>query len=78
MLDPKFVVLFSHGNAEDLGDTCHICFALATLLNCNVITYDYSGYGISSGRPSEKNVYSDAEAAFAVLLQKYNFRSGLL
>ncbi|PNI16710.1 ABHD17A isoform 6, partial [Pan troglodytes] len=29
--------------------------------------YDYSGYGASSGRPSERNLYADIDAAWQAL-----------
>ena len=40
-------------------------------INCNIFSYDYSGYGASSGRPSEKNLYADIEAAWNFLRTKY-------
>lgn len=40
-------------------------------INCNIFSYDYSGYGASSGRPSEKNLYADIEAAWNCLRSKY-------
>ncbi|KAB0385586.1 hypothetical protein FD755_000542 [Muntiacus reevesi] len=36
---------------------------LGTRINCNIFSYDYSGYGVSSGKPSEKNLYADIDAA---------------
>lgn len=42
-------------------------------MHCNVFAYDYSGFGQSTGRPSERNQLADAEAAFSKgLLQRYN------
>jgi abhydrolase domain-containing protein 17 len=41
---------------------------VARRLQVNVMAYDYSGYGLSEGEPSEEAVYSDAEAAFAYLV----------
>jgi hypothetical protein len=32
------------------------------------MSYDYSGYGISEGEPSEEACYADVEAAFAYLV----------
>lgn len=34
--------------------------------------YDYSGYGQSSGKPSEHNTYADIEAAYKCLEESYN------
>lgn len=30
-------------------------------------SYDYSGYGMSAGKPSEKNLYADIDAAWHAL-----------
>lgn len=35
-------------------------------------SYDYSGYGMSSGRSSERNLYADVECAFNILRTKFN------
>jgi pimeloyl-ACP methyl ester carboxylesterase len=40
---------------------------LGSRLNCNIVSYDYSGYGVSGGRPSESNFYSDIEAVWDAL-----------
>lgn len=35
-------------------------------------SYDYTGYGLSKpGKPSEKNLYADIDAAFKELRQRY-------
>ncbi|RLN20524.1 hypothetical protein BBJ28_00004211, partial [Nothophytophthora sp. Chile5] len=39
-----------------------------TFVQVNVMSYDYSGYGISEGEPSEEACFADAEAAFAYLV----------
>ncbi|PQM39426.1 protein ABHD17B [Prunus yedoensis var. nudiflora] len=33
--------------------------------------YDYSGYGQSTGKPSEQNTYADIEAAYRCLVERY-------
>lgn len=63
----KYTLLFSHGNAVDLGQMSSFYIGLGSRINCNIFSYDYSGYGISSGSPSEKNLYSDIEAAWLAL-----------
>jgi abhydrolase domain-containing protein 17 len=64
--EARFTILFSHGNAEDIGT------ALPTLerlkaMGFSVFAYDYQGYGTSSGVPSEENTYQDVEAAYNYL-----------
>lgn len=65
----KYSLLFSHGNAEDLGD---IQFLLPQLrdIGFSIFAYDYRGYGTSQGKPSEINTYRDIDAAYNYLTQK--------
>uniref|UniRef100_A0A914WD88 Serine aminopeptidase S33 domain-containing protein n=1 Tax=Plectus sambesii TaxID=2011161 RepID=A0A914WD88_9BILA len=69
--DAHFTLLFSHGNAVDLGQMSSFYYGLGFRLGCNVFSYDYSGYGCSSGKPSEKNLYSDISAALLSLRTRY-------
>ncbi|CAH8563187.1 unnamed protein product [Schistosoma rodhaini] len=68
----KLTFLLSHGNAVDLGLMLHFMYELGSKLNVNIMCYDYSGYGASSGKPLEKNLYADAECALNVLRTKYS------
>lgn len=70
--NPQYTILFTHGNAVDLGQMSSFFVGLGSRINCNVFSFDYSGYGISTGRPSEKNIYADVEAAWRELRQRYN------
>eukprot|EP00178_Gracilaria_changii_P004588 TRINITY_DN173_c1_g1_i1.p2 TRINITY_DN173_c1_g1~~TRINITY_DN173_c1_g1_i1.p2 ORF type:complete len:396 (+),score=110.65 TRINITY_DN173_c1_g1_i1:380-1567(+) len=65
-----FTILFSHGNGEDLGVTASYALQLSNTLNTSVLCYDYSGYGISSGKCSERNCYADIRAAYQYLVQQ--------
>jgi fermentation-respiration switch protein FrsA (DUF1100 family) len=56
-------VVWSHGNAGNIGNRVSLLVALAER-GLDVLAYDYRGYGRSAGRPSEAGVYLDAEAAF--------------
>uniref|UniRef100_A0AAV2JWZ7 palmitoyl-protein hydrolase n=1 Tax=Knipowitschia caucasica TaxID=637954 RepID=A0AAV2JWZ7_KNICA len=67
----RFTVLFSHGNAVDLGQMSSFYIGLGTRINCNIFSYDYSGYGVSTGKPSEKNLYADIDAAWNALRTRY-------
>ncbi|KAK1317616.1 hypothetical protein QJS10_CPA05g02063 [Acorus calamus] len=44
---------------------------LSLHLRVNLMGYDYSGYGQSSGKPSEQNTYADIEAAYRCLEETY-------
>ncbi|KAH0436081.1 hypothetical protein IEQ34_026488 [Dendrobium chrysotoxum] len=43
-------LLYSHGNAADLGQLYDLLTELSVHLRVNVMGYDYSGYGQSSGK----------------------------
>eukprot|EP00523_Entomoneis_sp_CCMP467_P000223 CAMPEP_0168758014 /NCGR_PEP_ID=MMETSP0724-20121128/21474_1 /TAXON_ID=265536 /ORGANISM="Amphiprora sp., Strain CCMP467" /LENGTH=256 /DNA_ID=CAMNT_0008806863 /DNA_START=121 /DNA_END=888 /DNA_ORIENTATION=- len=60
-------LLFSHENGEDLNTSYRYLRKLSSCLKVNVMAYDYSGYGESTGKPNEQNCYSDIEAAFKYL-----------
>ncbi|CAG2115791.1 unnamed protein product [Medioppia subpectinata] len=68
---PKYTILFSHGNAVDLGQMSSFYLGLGTRIGCNIFSYDYSGYGVSTGKPSEKNLYADIDAAWHSLRTRY-------
>ncbi|GFS47750.1 hypothetical protein TNIN_233141 [Trichonephila inaurata madagascariensis] len=70
----KYTILFSHGNAVDLGHMSSFYVGLGSRINCNIFSYDYSGYGESEGKPSEKNLYADVDAAWHALQTRYGVR----
>lgn len=69
---PKsYVLLFSHGNAEDIGQNTHF-FERCRQNGFGVFAYDYRGYGTSDGTPSEQKTYRDIEAAYDYLVNTLN------
>jgi fermentation-respiration switch protein FrsA (DUF1100 family) len=69
--DAYYTILFSHGNAEDIGNNVEF-FEMLKGHGFSVLAYDYRGYGHSDGRPSEKNSYKDIEAAYGYLTGDLN------
>ncbi|KAF5397400.1 Alpha/beta hydrolase domain-containing protein 17C [Paragonimus heterotremus] len=45
--------------------------SLAYRFGVNILCYDYSGYGVSTGQRLEENLYADAEAVLKELLERY-------
>lgn len=66
-VNASHTILFSHGNAEDIGMIGPFAWRLRDL-GFNVLIYDYHGYGTSSGSPSEENAYAAIDAAYHYLL----------
>jgi alpha-beta hydrolase superfamily lysophospholipase len=61
-----YTILYSHGNAEDLGTIRPILEELR-MRGFSVFAYDYRGYGLSAGASSEKTTYQDIDAAYDYL-----------
>lgn len=70
----RFTLLYSHGNAADLGQMHDIFLELRAHLRVNVMSYDYSGYGASSGKATEFNTYADIEAVYHCLRRDHGIR----
>ncbi|XP_071724858.1 uncharacterized protein [Rutidosis leptorrhynchoides] len=68
----RFTLLYSHGNAADLGQMLELFNELRAHLRVNIMSYDYSGYGASTGKPSEFNTYHDIEAVYDCLKREYD------
>ena len=57
----KRTVFYFHGNGEDLGQVGFILNNYR-LQGVNVLSFDYRGYGLSEGSPSERLCYADANS----------------
>ncbi|XP_061349317.1 uncharacterized protein LOC133294626 isoform X1 [Gastrolobium bilobum] len=71
---PTCTMLYSHGNAADLGQMFELFVELSNRLRLNVMGYDYSGYGQSTGKPTECNTYADIDAAYKCLKEQYGVK----
>ncbi len=59
--DQKIVVLHFHGNGENM--TSHFLFSgWMTKAGFDVVTFDYRGYGASTGSPSRDGLVADGQA----------------
>jgi len=70
----KQVLLWFHGNAENIGYGLDHLRELAKI-GVNILAVDYRGYGKSEGKPDEAGVYHDADAAYDHLIKERHFRA---
>lgn len=68
---PRLTLLYSHGNAVDLGHMLPVYRELSRLLRVNVMGYDYSGYGCCTGTPTVNNTLADISAVLGCLKDTY-------
>lgn len=65
--EAKYVLLVSHGNGVDLADMLPF-YHQARKRGFEVVGYDYQGYGLSEGQPSEDNCYQDIFRVYRYLV----------
>jgi len=73
--NPRATVLFCHGNGGNISYYLETLKVFNRLELCALI-FDYRGYGRSTGKPSEKGTYLDAEAAWNYLTQAQKIAPG--
>ena len=67
--DAKITFLYCHGNAGNIYHRLHKV-KFFNELGVNFFIFDYRGYGKSTGAPSEKGLYKDAQAAYDYLISR--------
>ncbi|CAG2120257.1 unnamed protein product, partial [Medioppia subpectinata] len=70
----KLTIIYSHNNAVDLGYSAGIVWRLSRRVGANVIAYDYTGYGLSSGHPYEEHLYADIDSVMSSLMYLYDIQ----
>lgn len=63
------VILFCHGKAGNISHRLET-IRIFNRIGLSVFIFDYRGYGLSEGKPTEKGTYWDAEAAWAYLIHQ--------
>lgn len=63
----QYTVLLHHGQGANLSTFLETAHALVAA-GANVLLYDYQGFGLSQGQPTNEIVCADAEAAYQYLL----------
>jgi alpha-beta hydrolase superfamily lysophospholipase len=61
---PRALIVYFHGNGGNLSVWAPILSDIARH-GYEVIAFDYRGYGLSTGRPSERGLYRDVDAVVA-------------
>jgi len=69
----KGTILFCHGNAGNISNFLDVPEIFHSL-GCNVLVFDYRGFGRSEGKPHEQGTYKDGEAAWNYLVKAKNIK----
>ncbi|CAD8113767.1 unnamed protein product [Paramecium sonneborni] len=68
------IILFSHGNACDLGMIIDKLLKLVEHTNTSVFAYEYSGYGQSDGVSNDVNIIRNIYAAYTFLIHQLGYK----
>jgi fermentation-respiration switch protein FrsA (DUF1100 family) len=71
---PDAVFLMCHGNAGNLSVRGQSLPSYSKRFNASFLMFDYPGYGLSEGKPSEKGCYAAADAAYDWLIDVKGFK----
>lgn len=70
----RYVMLYLHSNAEDLGQCYDFCCVLRSQFQVNVLAVEYPGYGVCPGEQAcEDTVIANAFTAFNFLRKVLNW-----
>jgi hypothetical protein len=65
----RFLFIYFHANAEDLGLCYTFCTIVRDLFQVHMLAVEYPGYGICPGLPSEEGIRANAHAAARFVLE---------
>jgi len=57
-------VIFCHGNAGNISNRLDTVNFYHNVMNCNLMIFDYSGYGKSGGKVGEEACYKDSQEVY--------------
>lgn len=67
------ILIFFHGNAEDLKTSYDLLDVFRSVLSVNVIAVEYPGYGVYKGKTKESLIISDAMTVYKFVKTELNF-----
>jgi fermentation-respiration switch protein FrsA (DUF1100 family) len=67
---PVATILYCHGNGENISQLLDFAEQLRSDFRCNVLVFDYAGYGKSEGKPTAPGILDDGLAAMTYLNQQ--------
>ena len=68
-------IIYCQGNSGDLGTSLFECFEISLKCNCNIITFEYPGYGIcKNDEITELEFFKRVKIVYNYIRQKLNYK----
>lgn len=71
--DSSKILIYFHGNAEDLKSSYDLIDMLRSILNVHVVAVEYPGYGLYKGKCKEQAILYDAECVYKFICDELNY-----
>lgn len=62
--EAKYLIIYAHPTSVDIGMVARELFYVGLDTQCNVLLFEYTGYGLSQSEISEETMYADAFSAY--------------
>ena len=71
----RYIIIYCHGNSGDIGTSFMECQLLSMNLHCDVLCFEYPGYGLSSdiNNINEKRSYYNIRQAYHYVKEKLKY-----
>ncbi len=71
----RYIIIYCHGNSGDIGTTFMDCQLLSMNLHCDVLSFEYPGYGLSNdiNNINEKRSYFNIRQTYHYVKEKLKF-----
>lgn len=71
----RFVLIYLHANAEDIGKAKPFCKMMSKMFQTHVLAVEYPGYGVCPGEANESGIRANAEAAMHFVTESLQWPS---
>ena len=73
----NYLIIYCHGNCGDIGTTFHNCYLISKNLSCNVLSFEYPGYGLSNdiNNINEKRTYFNIRQTYKYARKELKYTS---
>lgn len=71
--DYKYILIYNHGNAENISKCLTHAYLISNKIKANLFLYDYRGYGKSEGNPSYNTFYEDCDKIFEYIKSNFQY-----
>ena len=69
------ILIFFHGNAEDIGLAYEMTDLIRTVLQLHIIVVEYPGYGLYAGKPKADQILKDADTVYNFVRNTLHFEA---